>query len=234
MVTKFLFASIVFLLSISTVYALEFNFTSPANASLKDNISITILSNTTETYDVKIYVIDNSSKIISEIFLEKWRNPFYFLKSVYPKVSDYVIRVSKSAGNFRLCVKLRKSGKTISDEKCSNILILSSEEKNISQEESNKSTQENVTLNSTIEKPLLNKTSQVEGKNNTEIIARAESSTEVKKQEKIILKSKNSSAEQKTFITKEGKTRFTIIYSFSVILLLIIVLLLLKRIQKTL
>lgn len=108
---------------ISTASALEFSFDAPSSIKLKEEFKVKVYASTSETYDVKIYVNDASDKIISEIYDSSWKSAFYFVKESFPSRTEFSARVTKAFGSFDLCVKLRKTGKTTSNEKCSSIKV---------------------------------------------------------------------------------------------------------------
>jgi|GEM_PF-6066771 len=124
-VTKLIFLYLLILIAaLPSLAALEFSFSSASSAEANENISISIISQEAEEiFDIKIFVQNQEGKVISEVYNENaWKSGFYYIKSSFPAVRNYTIRV-KSEGDWQLCVRLRKAGKTTFFEKCSSISI---------------------------------------------------------------------------------------------------------------
>ncbi|MEM4271533.1 MAG: hypothetical protein QXD13_00340, partial [Candidatus Pacearchaeota archaeon] len=108
--------------------ALKFDFASPSIASIKENISISISATTSDVYDVKIMITDATKKIIfSEIYEDKWRNPYQYIQFAFPEKSDFLIRAIKFSENVQVCIRLRKSGSSSYSELCKPIIIIDQE-----------------------------------------------------------------------------------------------------------
>jgi len=134
-----LFIFILTVISIQNVSALDLTLSSPQSVSLNEEftVSVTASVNSTEVYDVKILILDQEKNILSEIFNDAWKNPFYYLKSIFPSQAEFKIRATKPAENTLICARLRQSGKTPFNEKCNEIkIIASSTNENISSESS--------------------------------------------------------------------------------------------------
>lgn len=122
-VTKFIFVVFTLLLLVNLANALEFSFNSASSVKLNEEFKVKVFASTSEVFDVKIYVKDSNDKVISEIYDQSWKSSFYFVKESFPSRTEYSVRVTKAYGSFDICVKLRKSGKTTTDEICSKIEV---------------------------------------------------------------------------------------------------------------
>lgn len=204
--------------------ALQFNFTSAPSASLNENISISISATTSDTYDVKIIILDLATKkTISEIYNDGWKNPFYYVISAFPEYAEFTIRASNYSSNAQVCVKMRKTNLSSYSESCRAIALLNQEYEdeednsldkilprnssspfagNISKDSSNDSDPDFVPLTSNVVK------CEATGINT--------SITE----EKIIL---NPASKEGPVILKEQKIRQMIPYVFLIVCILIII-----------
>lgn len=110
---------------ISTASALEFSFDAPSSIKLKEEFTVKVYLSTSELYDVKAYVKDpnDKDKTLSEIYDDGWKSAYFFVKESFPSQTEFRARVTKAIGSFDICVKLRKAGKTTSNEKCSSIKV---------------------------------------------------------------------------------------------------------------
>ena len=112
-----------FFISINTSLALEFQLTSPESVNAKESFTVSIEASTSEKYDVKITVQDSNKKIISEIYNDGWKNPYYYLKSIFSDQKEFKIRVTGNPGKYDICARLRKTGKTSFTEQCKEINV---------------------------------------------------------------------------------------------------------------
>jgi len=85
-----------------------------------------------QIYDIKIFVEDNNSKIISSIYDSYWKSGNFYIKNAYPTTNEFRIKIK---GNYteknevNLCIRIRKPGKSSFSEKCENINIYPNNEK---------------------------------------------------------------------------------------------------------
>ena len=112
----------IFTLFINQAYAIEFDISSPEEVLKNTEFSISIISDeTSEKYDVKVYV-NQYKKEFSEIFYhDKWQSPFNYLPMVFPDTKDFKI-ISHVPAETKICTRLRSSsGKSF--EKCKPIIV---------------------------------------------------------------------------------------------------------------
>lgn len=102
------FFSIMIIMAISLSSALDFDFQYPADINAEEEFEVNIISETSENYDVKIYVFDDTQEY-SEIYdFTRWRSPFNYIPESFPTERVYRL-ISHYAGESEICVKLRKS-----------------------------------------------------------------------------------------------------------------------------
>jgi hypothetical protein len=235
---KYSFLILLFFCCIAFSSAISFNFSSPSSVNLYENFSVSIFANASDIYDVKIVVQDASEKIISEIYNEGWKNPYYYLKSVFPSKSEFLIHAINYSDNAQICVKLRKSGSSSYSEACKIIKITESDTPPIPAVPSNSSNHSS--SNSSQQAPdneeTQNKTSSVLLADNTEDFTPSGSYYNEKSETpntsssggKIILTS-NASSSNSQFITKDEKIRTGILYAFIALLIIVIIFLAMKK-----
>ena len=112
-----------FIFLICSVNALEFSFDGPSSVKLKEEFVVKIYASTSEIYDIKVYVKDKNNDVLSEINDGNWKSAFYFVKESFPSKTEYNARVTKISNSYDLCVKLRKTGKITTNEKCSSLNV---------------------------------------------------------------------------------------------------------------
>src|SRR3989344_5968239 len=117
--------SIFFISLISTqISALELTINFPQYVVLNESFDVSISENTGEIHDVKITVLDNENKTISSTLIDKnWKSSFYYLKSSWPSIKIYSLRVNEESAISNLCARMRKPEKTSFTEKCNSIII---------------------------------------------------------------------------------------------------------------
>ena len=255
----FLIPSLFFLLLIFSASALEFTFDSPSSVNQNEEFQVKIYSQVSENYDVKIYLKDPADtagkiKIVSETYNSGWKSSFFFIKEAFPSETSFNVKATKSYGNFEICVKLRKSGKTSSIEKCSNIEIFENNNKNSEETDNDKETLEKDSSDSDQEKNS-DKSSEKDSTKNKEVKKRdivfidnnlknttfAKNSLNSSKfpentENKVIhLNNKVNSSTNPlpnkdfSYTTKTGKSSLYTIYSFGIIGIIIIILLSLRK-----
>lgn len=153
--------------------ALELSLSTPDSATLNEEFVASLTANLSinESYDVKVFVADEEKNIISEIFYDGWKSPFYYLKSIFPEQTEFKVKVVKPGKNATICARLRKSGKNSFDEKCAPIALISPPQ--LEKEEPKKSEEVNYQNLSfkPKEKIILNSPTKADN-NNKEFIAR--------------------------------------------------------------
>ncbi len=228
--------------------ALEFQLISPPEANAKESFLASINAETSDTYDVKLFVENPAKKVVSEIYNDAWKSGFYYIKSVFPEKKEFKIRIITDAGSYQLCARLRKTGKTSFDEKCNPIklnpaqnpdpdLKESKEKKSSSSKDKDSSKKEN--NNEENEESI---TPQINNIKNTTIENQPIKSSSEKEQlsnpieekpERIILNSKSQKSpelsESTPFNTKYQTKQIYILYAFLAICIFIIILLALKK-----
>ena len=231
----------IILFFIPLVRAIDFNFSSPSNASVGENFTVSLSSSSSEIYDVKIYLSD-SDKIISEIFYNGWKSSFYYIKSSYPSISDYMVK-AKLAGDWQLCVRLRKSDQSSYSQKCQSMQVTNSTSEDSSKQKKNQSPSnpKEDNANKKIEKETIQSSSKLnQSKSNSQNLSLSQQENYSHLQnsrineEKIILSGKvsqssNTEKESDYFKTKDEKVRLGIIYGFSIFTIIIVILLALRK-----
>lgn len=130
---------LLFLLPLASSIDLE--ITAPEEAIINENISIQIHYTSNELHDVKIF-IQEKNEIISKIYSEnQWKNPFYYLRSSFPKQTSFTVKAIQESQKAELCVRLRKTGETIYIQTCQEITLISSQ---VNVEESKSDFSENI------------------------------------------------------------------------------------------
>ncbi len=228
--------SLFFLVLLPVILALEIQLNAPDSVNMDEEFKASISADTQEVYDVKIFVEDNSSKTISQIFnIDKWQSSYYYLKSAFPSQSEFSLKITK-AGEWEICARLRKSAQSPSSPTCRPIIVLVNlnEEKNQDNMDIiEKNEQENLGELNENEKNNIRK-NESNSENNKEIViyninkSDSQINNPIKIQEKIILNNPKKK-EQPVFTTKYEKLRNGIVYSFIALCIIIIALLALKR-----
>ena len=214
---------IFFIIPLTT--AISFEFEGPESISLYGNFSVTISASTSEIYDIKIFIQDNSTKIIiSEIYNGGWKNPYYYLKSVFPSQKSFISRAINHTENAAICVRLRKTGSSSYSESCKSIEITSqsiAQSENEIPSDSEEESEESEDSEGS-EKIIM-------GSKNADFTPLQEnkkSSPEVPPNEVIRLNSKNSN---EVHITSSEKVRLYASYSFTALVILLVIFLIFKK-----
>jgi len=226
----------VFVLFFVSVGALEFSFDSPDKVKVDETFSVSINAAVAADYDVKITVFDGK-EIISEIDNDGWKNPYYYLKGVFPEEKEYANRVIRGEGEKDICVRLRKTGKTSYDEVCKKITVEKSDEEtgndetedndknddsgnNKTNDDKEDKTESDLSYGNNVNNEI-NKTDETDNANPTT-------------NSKIVLNAKAVSIpdaeEDSVFVAKREKIRNWMIYSFILFAVAIIVLLFFRKI----
>ena len=223
------------LFSIQFSSALDFSFNTPASAESGEPFTTSISASVSSTYDVKIFIQDENKNIVSEIFNGEWKNPYYFLKSAFPAQTEFKIRSLNASGNYKICARLRESGKTSFTEKCNEIIIAfppsskKSEEtpkETPEKEQSNNNEQDEETPPQEVNKSISQNSSASSSTQNLSY----SSNKKISSNEKIILGSKPLNKEDsEVFTTKYETIRNFILYAFIAFCIVLIILLALKQ-----
>src|SRR3989344_4728784 len=131
-------------------YCLDFNFSYPSEVDLNDSFIVGIEADSSQEMDVKIFAIEEK-EIISEIYQDGWKNPFFYLKEAFPSSKEFKIKILKE-GEYELCVRLRISGKTAFDEKSDMINVEQQDSETEEEEEEINETETNLIENEREEK----------------------------------------------------------------------------------
>nr|AQS33457.1 hypothetical protein [uncultured archaeon] len=209
-------------MAISLTSALEISINSPLEVDLNEEFTVSINADSSETHDVKIFIHSSDdekieqNEYISEIYSDGWKNPYYYLKESFPEKKEYKIKATSSPAK-EICARLRKTGTSSFSTQCQSIKVLKSEteEETEDAEEDNEEIKENASIGN-IQDDLPQQ--QI-----------AQPSQLSLNSEKLFLNSPSEEKAQKTFITKQEKTRLGIIYSFTAFTLVVIILLALKK-----
>lgn len=209
--------------------AVEFGVDFKSPASLNESISVSISLTTSEVYDVKIFVEDSADKIISEIDYNGWKNPYYYLKAVFPAQTSFTIRITEYSANANLCARLRKTNSTSYSEVCKPIQIVSqqssssNEEEPAPKQEQPKNTTRTITITSSAVSdfvPLSPSESQPSQQTQQEKEISSDSGN------KVIL---NPQSEPAEYTTSQGNLRLIIVYTFLAFCIVLLILLMLRK-----
>lgn len=96
---------------------------------VNSNISIALLSNYSDSFDVKAFILENET-IISQTYNSGWKSSFYYLPSFLPQNKMVLLKAMKESSDSKLCIRLRKSGEQKYEELCKNISIYSNNSEN--------------------------------------------------------------------------------------------------------
>lgn len=103
----------------------------PSQVHLDEEFNVSFDYSSGEKLDVKIFVHNSSdekvlrNEIISEILDSDWKDSWLYIIGAFPEQKTFSLKVNEFSGNPRLCIQLRKSGKTaILDKFCNNIKII--------------------------------------------------------------------------------------------------------------
>ena len=116
----------VMVINLSLVSGIEFDFDYPSEIQADEEFEVLINFETTEIYDVKIYVYDDV-KASSEIWDgSAWKSTHFYLKDVFPNQKKFRLK-AYDIGETDICVQLRKSGSGSFDKVCDSINVLESD-----------------------------------------------------------------------------------------------------------
>lgn len=222
--------------------AIEFELISPESANAEESFSVSISSSESEIHDVKIFVQDSAKKTISQIQdNDEWKSPRLYLKSAFPENKEFKIRVVSSSGNYEICARLRKTGKTNFNEKCSPISInpsvnpnpdlnKKSETKKSSETKTEKSKDKDEKEESEPTTPQVdNNKNKISESNSKEQTPKFEELSSTKEEPQKIMLNKKSSENKVELTTKYGKKETLILYGFIFLCIILIIILALKK-----
>ncbi len=218
--------SLVIILSISFASALDFTLSSPDKVEMNKSFSVSLSASVSDICDVKIFAQDNNTKTtISEIYNDGWKNPFYYIKSVFPSKSEFEIRVIADSSNAVLCARLRKTNSSTYSEKCKSIVISENEKEDADTDEDDKIQAENDSISSK------NTSSKQTGEDFTALPDNSppQLSLPVPDNERITLNQAETIKKEYVFMTKSEKIKLFMLYGFTTLSVFIIILLALKR-----
>ena len=231
--------SILFLI-LPLTSAIEFELISPESANAEESFSVSISSSSSEIHDVKIFVQDSAKKIISQIQdNDEWKSPRLYLKSAFPEDKEFKIRVVSSSGNYEICARLRKTGKTTFSEKCRPISINPS----VNPDQDLKESKNQVSVPKEKESPDEDKkeesepiTPQVDNNknktsksNSSEQTVKFEELSSTKEESQKIMLNKKSSENKVELTTKYGQKETLILYGFIFLCIILIIILALNK-----
>ncbi len=224
---------LLFLILINLASSIDFSMDSPEKVTNSEEFAVRILeeAENSEIYDVKIFV-SNNDKIVSQIYNDGWKNSRYYIREVFPGKREFNIKILEE-GNFEICARLRKSGKTAFDEKCNKINV---ETEKINEENTDeKDKVDNQDKNGVEEKKKEEKETKqvvqsVENLNLKKENIEERKELKEEKIEKIILNRNLKNENDGVFLTNYGKRQEYIVYSFLAFCVFLIILLALKKI----
>jgi len=225
--------------------AIDFTIQAPNQADINQEFTVIISSAETETHDIKIFIYkDTVSNIISEIKSEgSWKNPYYYLKEVFPTNKEFTIKVIEEPGERELCARLRQTGKSAYSQQCQAITI-SSQSTPTDNDGNNQDNQQpdpepdNDELSQNTDSddqpssapsttPTAQVTNQPEPSNTAQDLSDINSPSS---QEPIFLNpTSTQSTQPQTYTTSEGKKPIYILIGFTILCVIIIILLALRK-----
>ena len=236
----FLFSFII--LSLPSVSALDFNFSSPDEVEQNESFQVSISAETSLIWDVKIYINDaqNAGEYSETLVGEEWKNPYRFLDSVFPSQNLFTIRALQ-LGYFNICASLRDSS---TYTKCNNITII--ENSSPPDEEPEEQTPENTTQNDSQTAETDDNNSDLEDEENStgivnkssvQSVKSSASSTQTSSQEdnEVIYLNKKPASDSisgssiSSFMTREEKVRLWMAYGFAGFCVLILLFVALRK-----
>ena len=202
----------------ATSSAIEFTLDSPQTAKVNEPFQVTISSSSQETHDVKIIIFDSENEIISEIYNDGWKNPFYYIKSIFPEQTQFEIKPTSYSETAEICARLRVPGKSNFDQSC-NLITL--EKPSEQQQEELSPPVENEQITSPV-------TPTADLPDNNLPSPQIENNPPTINNDAIVLNNPQSS-EPNEFTSKEQNKRLYIVYAFTIFTIFIIILLALRK-----
>ena len=199
---------------VQIVSSLEISIDAPESVEIGERFIVSIDAETTDTYDVKIFIHNSEdekisqSEYISEIYGGKWQSSWNYVPEIFPKEKEFKLIVLESPGDREICVKLRKTSTgTASQTKCVKLEVLSSsKQKEINSE-------------------LVSEEQEVKIEEEKSTVVNLDSFSV--KSEKISLNQQEKDKIEVT--TKKSKSRDWIIYSLISFLVILVVLLTIRK-----
>ncbi len=220
-----------------SVFAIEFTLISPESVDENSEFEVSIVANTAEVYDVKVFVpkvigvYTYSRDITSQIYNgEVWRNAWYYIESVFPQQYIFRKKVINFTGETEICARLRIPEGAVSTPVCNSITINADNNANNEQPQSNSQNNPNENdddeedNNSDDESGNNNPINSTTGNAANNIIPVSNQNAQTPN--KIVLNTaKNKNSPISVERTKESKIRQGVIYSFVGLCIILIVLL---------
>lgn len=190
-----------------------------------EEFPVKIGADSTETFDVKIFVHNSEDESISrgeyvsEIYSDSaWQDSWNYLKATFPEQKEYLIRVTEDFGLLKICARLRKTDSQTTHLSCSSIFV-EEVEKPVEEAISEEKVEEDSEVKEASEIPVPNESSEQLG-------VKAEIP---QNSEKIFLSSKPEQKQVGEIISKTEKSRKIFGYFFIFLLVLTLILLVLKK-----
>jgi len=112
--------------------SLSVSLSSPSEVEFNNPFSVEVSADTSDIYDVKIYVKNSSDSILSDTEGESWKSSIYYVNDAFPSKTEFNIRVEKFSEDAQICVKLRLSSKRSSSsptpERCNPLAIIEAQD----------------------------------------------------------------------------------------------------------
>ena len=222
--------------------AIEFSLISPQDVTEDEEFDVSIIAQTAETYDVKIFVTNTVGQykrgnIVSDIYYDgQWKDPWFYLDSVFPQQYLFKNRVINFSGESEICAQLKlDASKSYDGRMCNSINVISSgNQNNGNNPQNNEETpeEEEDSENDSGNDLTDNVSSQTSQNSlvNTSIGNSVALTDDGQKPKKIILGS-SSKSEDKSDVerTKSYDTRTGVIYFFIGLCVLLVVLMALRK-----
>lgn len=208
--------SLIFLLQFAA--ALNIDFESPSEIGIDEEFTVKIEADSTETFDVKIFVHTSEDKKISrgeyssEIMADDWQSSWNYINEAFPEEKTYKVKVVESPGERTICVRLRKSDTKTTNIECKTIEVIEPEQ---IKEESTEEIEEEPIENLELEK--------------AEVEEQVPEKISYQNEKIILISESQSNSKQETHTTKTGFFRYWLIYGFTGLCVLIIILFSLRR-----
>lgn len=201
---------------------MNFSVSFPESVEAEKEFQVTIKTDEPATYDVKIFITEDSKEFSEVYFNNDWKNPYYYLSEALAEEAEFKV-LPHIAGETQLCVRLRNSAEKSKgfSEDCQQIIVTESTIKKSESSDSEENSKEDEPEDSGKEFSEIKTFEEFEPSKIQTLNYKTENN------EKVILSSK--AKEQKIITTTDGKTRTYILYGFSTLCVFLLVLFALKR-----
>lgn len=225
-------------MAISFSSAIDFTMISPDEVLEGGEFDVTINADTTDTYDIKIFVTNEAGKygranIVSEIYFDgQWKDPWFYLPGVFPQHTSFQNRVLNFSGETEICGQLRLNGQSTYTRVCNPLTVngnsgsSNSNNENTNNQNSNEDEEGDEDNSSSLDVEGSSQSPQSVDLNSLAVDAPAPAPSK-----KIVLNapSKETKSKIQGETTVESKVRTSVVYGFIGLCVILIILLALKK-----